>query len=313
MPFRNPQQPRPNQTFALLSGLGAAVVGGITWSTHHLLVAGAPGAVPDSGWPGVLCLLLPVADDLTLHVASYAFLLAIGAGLASSVRALVRQQQQTHALLKACLARRTRHDRTAQAVARRVGLGGRLDVVDLPTPVAFCYGYLRPRVIVSRGLVATLPRQQLAALLLHEREHVRQRDPLKVALGKLLAAGVFFVPALSALYRHYLVEKELAADSAVIRAQGSATSLAAALVVFLERGPAPPPAFSAGADEALEARLDSLLGGPIRFRPRIGRIPLLGSATTIALALLPLLLVTPLHEHLVQVSGELAAGCHYVL
>lgn len=303
--------PRPNRTFALLTTLSGALLGVALWSTHHLLLAGAPAVAAGGAWPGVACLLLPVADDLAAHVASYAFLLAIGAGLASGLRTLVRQHRQTRLLLRACLAAPSRRHRAAESVARRLGLRGRLDVVDVAAPLAFCYGYLRPRILVSRGLVAALPRRELAALLLHEREHLRQRDPLKVALGKLCASAVFFVPAVGALYRRYLVEKELAADNAAIAAQGSAASLAAALALFLERGAGPgAPALAAGADEALEARLDALLGDPVRLGPQLGHVPLLGSATIILLALLPLLVATPLQGHVTLTSHELVDGCH---
>ncbi len=302
----NPR-PRPDRTFALLSTLSAALVGLIAWATHHLLLAGAPAVAAGGAWPGVACLLLPLGNDLTTHAASYAFLLAIGAGFASSLRTLVRQHQQTQTLVRACLAHPSRYQRSATSVARHVGLAGRLDVVDVAAPLAFCYGYLHPRVLVSRGLVAALTRSELAALLLHEREHLRQHDPLKVAVGKLYASAVFFVPAVGALYRRYLVEKELAADNAAIAAQGSARSLATALALFLERGVGPgAPAFSAAADEALEARLDALLGDPVR----LGHIPLLRSAMIILLASLALVLAAPVQGRLTLTSHELVDGCH---
>ncbi|MBI4491654.1 MAG: M56 family metallopeptidase [Chloroflexi bacterium] len=299
----------PNRTFALLVVLSSGLIAVIGWSAHHLLLAGAPALANASAWPSASCLLLPLDGDYLPHLASYLFLLAIGAGTLVGLRALVQQQRQTQALLRACLAARSRRRRALDRLAWRLGLEGRLDLVDLAAPVAFCYGYLRPRILVSTGLLTLLPRPELDALLLHEREHLRQRDPLKVGLGKLLASAAFFVPALGALYRRYLVEKELAADQAAIRAQGGTTPLAAALVRLLDHGAFPNPVWSAGASEAIEARIDALLGDPVRLRLRVGRTPLLGSVAVALLAALPLL-ASPLLLEAAVSSQNVTAGCH---
>jgi Zn-dependent protease with chaperone function len=195
-------------------------------------------------------------------------------------------------------------------VATRLGLAGRLDLVDLAVPVAFCYGYLRPRVLVSTGLVELLPPRELEALLLHEREHLRQRDPLKVAAGKLLAASTFFVPLLTALYRRFLVEKELAADRAAIREQAGAASLSAALLRLLEQQAPGSPAFGAGSSDALEARLDALLGSPRRLAAPLGFRQLAASLIVALLAVLPLF-AWPLQVDAHEENRPLVADCHF--
>jgi hypothetical protein len=65
----------------------------------------------------------------------------------------------------------------------------------------------------------------------------------------------------------------------------------------------------ARADEALEARLDALLGDPVRLGPQLGHIPLLGSVTIAVLALLPLLVAPPM-ERMALTGHEIVAGCH---
>lgn len=309
---------QPNVTFALLVGLSAGVLGGLAWSTHHLLVAGAPGYAPGDAWPGAACLLLPLADDLAPHLASYLFLASLAAGVLAALRTLLRQDRQTRALLRLCLARRLSpgvgHTHLEQ-VARHIGLAGRLDVAQVAEPVAFCYGFLRPRIVVSWGLAETLPRRQLVALLLHEREHLRQRDPLKVALGRLCTSAAFFVPAAETLYRRFLVEKELAADRAAMAELGGPRELARALTSLLERSSilAPPTgldgAIVARGDEALEARIDALLGDPVPLGPRLGYQSLLSSASVLVVASLPLLLA-PLPGAERLADAGLFAGCH---
>jgi hypothetical protein len=58
-------------------------------------------------------------------------------------------------------------------------------VIDDERPQAFCAGLFRPQVYVSSGAVA---------LLDHEAHHARCRDPLRLAVGRVLAGGLFFVP-----------------------------------------------------------------------------------------------------------------------
>ncbi len=299
--------PRPNHTFALLTSLGLTLLAAIGWSAHHFLEAGAPALAEVGGVATVSCLLLPVAGDLAPHLGSYVFLAAIGAGTASGLRALARQHRQTRGLLQACHATGAGRHRGLARRAWRLGLSGRLDVVELAAPVAFCYGLLRPRILVSSGLADALAPGELDALLLHEREHLRQRDPLKVALGKLLVSAGFFVPALGAIYRRYLVEKELAADGAAIAAQGDAGALAGALVRLLEEGGAPAPALGASASDALEARIDALVGEPLSLGLQLGWRSAATSVVVLLLVALPL--VRP-PAPVSAVGSSSVASCH---
>ena len=255
------------------------------------------------------CLLVPEANDIAPHIASYGFLLAIFAGFGSAARAVVRQQMRTAALLRACRTDQALPHGSVNALGSSLGLAGRLDIVDSLAPLAFCYGYLRPRIVVSRGLVGLLSREEISALLIHEREHLRQRDPLKVAVGKLLTSSVFFVPVIGALYHRYLIEKELAADAAAIATQGSSVGLTSALAALLDNAAAPRPEGAVGGDEAIEARIDALLGDRVQLWPHLTQVPLLGSVAVILLAVLPLLLAAP--PAAPALSGQVPASmCH---
>ena len=85
------------------------------------------------------------------------------------------------------------------AAAHQAGIGSRLVVADLASPFALSYGALRPRVLASTGLVAVLSDTELAAVLAHEREHLRGRDPLKNVLARAIPARHFYLPALAGL------------------------------------------------------------------------------------------------------------------
>lgn len=138
---------------------------------------------------------------------------------------------------------------------------------------------------------------------------MRQRDPLKVALGQLCASAVFFVPVFGALYRRYLVEKELAADQAAIFEQGNSHSLAAALSVVLDYGVKLRSGLAVGSNEALEARIDALVGDPVQLAIRLDRAHVLWSAVAVLCVMLPPLLM-PAGGDAGIAGRAIVAGCH---
>jgi hypothetical protein len=124
------------------------------------------------------------------------------------------------------------------------------------TPQAFCAGYLRPAVYVSRRTVELLREDELDAVLAHEHHHLRVRDPLRFAAARILSQALFFVPLLRALGDRYGELAEITADDAAIRAShGREGPLASALLTF--EGSGLP--HTAGISNE---RVDSLLGRP---------------------------------------------------
>ena len=136
----------------------------------------------------------------------------------------------------------------------------RVGVIRDPRPQAFCAGYLRPAVYVSRRTVELLGAAELDAVLAHEHHHRRVRDPLRIACGRVLGEALFFVPVLRPLCDRYADVAELSADRAAVRASaGGEAPLASALLAFDEN--APP-----GTSGISPERVDSLLGQPTRWR-----------------------------------------------
>jgi hypothetical protein len=70
---------------------------------------------------------------------------------------------------------------------------------------------------------------ELRAVLLHERYHLRQRDPLRLVIARYFAAGLYVVPVVEELVEYYTIQKEVAADQAAVRAMGGVRELASAL------------------------------------------------------------------------------------
>lgn len=145
---------------------------------------------------------------------------------------------------------------------RLAGIGGRLVVLDADAPFALTYGALRPRVVVSTGLVRALTDAELGAVLAHEREHLRGRDPLKNILARAILARHFYLPSLTGLRDRFTAGRELSADRAAIAAHG-ATPLAGALLKVTE-GPAwamASPSAAMSSSALLEARIRQLETG----------------------------------------------------
>jgi Zn-dependent protease with chaperone function len=169
----------------------------------------------------------------------------IGASaIAISVRAVLRQR---------CAYRRfLAHVELVGRLGDRVGV----QVIADPRPQAFCAGYLRPTVYISQGALDLLGDDELEAVLAHEHHHLRVRDPLRFACGRILSQGLFFVPALRTLFRRYADLAELNADDAAVQASADARAALASALLALD---------GSGVGISPE-RVDSLLGHPVVWR-----------------------------------------------
>jgi hypothetical protein len=172
--------------------------------------------------------------------------------------------------------RATRRMTRSLPVIRRLAEQPSVLVVDTSAPVAFCAGWLRPRVYVSTGVLDRLSEPELRAVLAHEGQHGALRDPLRLAVGRVLAQALFFLPVLSALHSDYADAAELTADAAALVAlDGAGGALASAMLTLGATG-------SDGEIAISSRRVDALLGQRVDWqRPRL----LLGTAL-VTLALL---------------------------
>ncbi len=186
----------------------------------------------------------------------------LGVATALAVWSFRRQMLATRSLAARVRARSLPVPDDLSAAAARIGLEGRVDVLDDDEPFSFAYGLLRPRVVVSRGLLASARSEELLAVLEHEGYHVRQHDPLKVAVARSASSAYFFLPALRGLRGRYATASELAADRRAIREHGRG-ALAGALYTVV-RGPAwdeLSTAAAIGGPELLEVRVSQIESG----------------------------------------------------
>ncbi|ABS26010.1 M56 family metallopeptidase [Anaeromyxobacter sp. Fw109-5] len=102
--------------------------------------------------------------------------------------------------------------------------------LDRDLPVLFCTGVRRPALVVSRGTLARLDRDELRAALAHELAHVAGRDPLKSWILMGLRALMFWNPAFQVVSRALARDAEWLADERGAAACGDRVALASGLL-----------------------------------------------------------------------------------
>lgn len=156
--------------------------------------------------------------------------------------------------------------------------------------VALTHGLLRPRIVVSTGLLRRCSETELRAILEHEAEHVRRRDPLRTLVARV---GVGRWSRVSAV-AHFLFclkrDAELRADRAAIRVVGPQAVASAIASISHERTSRPIHLMAGGDSRILTARVDQLSGA----RPGGVELDSGGTAVTAAVltAMLALVVIT---------------------
>jgi Zn-dependent protease with chaperone function len=187
-------------------------------------------------------------------------------------------------------------------------------VVDTEDAVLALAGVIRPRVVVSRGVLQALLPHQLDAALEHERAHQFSRDNLKRFL-LLLAPGIYPLSrGFAAMDRAWARFTEWAADDRAAAGDSRRSlSLAEALVRVARMGPCSPASLfiscliEDGRD--LFIRVDRLLGleapaekAPRKMRALVAGISLVIAGLAVASMMRPATLysVHRLLEHLIR-------------
>ncbi len=179
------------------------------------------------------------------YVVVFALTLVIGARLGVAVLqvAIATRRRRAHHRMVVDLvgkSQKCRHHPTA-------GYG--LRILDVDQPLAYCLPGVRSRVVVSEGTLTALADNEFAAILSHERAHLRARHDLVLEMFTAVhAAFPRFVRSASALGAVRLLI-EMLADDAAVRTAGP-TPLARALVACAG-GHTPTGALAAGGPTTL--------------------------------------------------------------
>jgi Zn-dependent protease with chaperone function len=176
------------------------------------------------------------------YVVVFAVTLVIGARLVTAVLqvAIATRRRRAHHRMMVDLLDMSHESNPPHVCAKASGLR----ILDVQQPLAYCLPGVRSRVVVSEGTLKSLADSEVAAILTHERAHLRARHDLVLEMFTAVhAAFPRFVRSGNALDAVRLLV-EMLADDAAVRAAGP-TSLARALVACAS-GRAPRGALAAG-------------------------------------------------------------------
>ena len=167
----------------------------------------------------------------------------------------VRALWATSTTVRLAARQRRRQLQILDLVARR---DPELDVLvlDHPAPAAFCLAGRNRSVVVTSTALGLLSREELGAVLAHERAHLRGRHHLIVALSHGLVRAFPGVPLFA--WGHEQVRRlvELAADDHACRNHRRSCVASA---ILLMAGTVPPAAALALGSEATQLRLERLI------------------------------------------------------
>jgi Zn-dependent protease with chaperone function len=163
-------------------------------------------------------------------------------------------------------------------------------VVDYPSAAAYCLPGLRSQIVVSVGTLELLGRGELAAVLAHERAHLRERHDL--VLLPFIALLRAFPKSATCTDAHRAVALliEMLADDHALRAR-PARELVSALVRFGTAGTCPAPAGTLAAGEGEVAARVTRLMLPVRPLPTAAVLAICLAAALLVAAPITLLVI----------------------
>jgi Zn-dependent protease with chaperone function len=106
-------------------------------------------------------------------------------------------------------------------------------VVKDSLPSAWTLGLLKPRIVITSSLIELLSKDELEAVLLHEKYHGMHRHPIKKWILRRVGWIMVYIPILKALSNYYTIWIELLADRYAMNQMGDVKPLASALVKML--------------------------------------------------------------------------------
>ncbi|MCO6011031.1 M48 family metalloprotease [Actinoallomurus purpureus] len=244
--------------------VGSVILAGLTATTAATRAGSVPGrCYGPMRWP---CAPDTFSGAAALAATGAVAALAVAARVVGCLCAAYRTAARERRLLLDALALVGRTD-------ARLGV----TVVDHAAPAAYCVPGRHGRIVVTSGALAALDDARLAAVLAHERAHMRQLHHLALTSARGLARAFGPLPAFTTAQDQIAFLAELAADDAAAKRSGRLT-VAEALLALAEAAPAD--AMAAGGT-ATGARARRLITGS---RP-LGRTRILLGLTAAAAVL----------------------------
>jgi bla regulator protein blaR1 len=163
------------------------------------------------------------------------------------------------------------------------------------------YGTLRPVVLLPQRMLTLRPSAQLDVLV-HELRHVRRADWSGAVVEELVAALLWFHPAVAWLRARIRLTRELVVDAEVVARTGERRRYLETLLAFAQADGMPPPAAALFSPPHLESRVEALMKEDTMPRARTWAA-LAASAAVVALAGAAVVTAVPLRSRGAETSA----------
>ncbi len=116
-----------------------------------------------------------------------------------------------------------------QILIAKLGLIGKIKLINSKKPFAFCFGLHRPKIYVSSTLLKTMSTMELKGILLHEKYHLDNHDSLTLFIGRVTENLFPFFPIVSDLVNSFRIKREINADNTAATFLGNNAPIVSAL------------------------------------------------------------------------------------
>jgi|GEM_PF-1650531 len=107
-----------------------------------------------------------------------------------------------------------------ETLVKRLCLDGKVEVFTNNQPLAFCFGFAKPKIYLSTKMMSITSEKELHGVLVHEMHHLESKDNLTMMLAQIAESTFPFIPLISELVRNYRTEREISADQVATAAIG---------------------------------------------------------------------------------------------
>lgn len=199
---------------------------------------------------------------------------------------------------------------TLKETAEVMGLLHELVFVTEDSPLAFTFGFFKPRIVISEGLVEVLEPEELKAVLLHEKYHVLKKDSFKIFILRALFNKVFPLGLINRLMHSFSVTMELRADKYAQKSLGGEQQFLASALLKLIQFKTAPPQFAVGITSVLDARIEQCLNPKWLPQPILKRQDWVALGGYAAFLFAILYMAITYNQSLVSISCHPTYLCH---
>ncbi len=146
------------------------------------------------------------------------------------------------------------------------GLENKIFLIESKELFAFCYGFIRPKIFMSKSLFKRLNNKELKAVLKHEKYHLENKDSLTMLFAFLARPLFIFLPLMQDLTKYYKLKREISADKEANESYINGNVILGTIKKFLNESLQQPlVASSIYENSVLKLRVNSLLNKETKF------------------------------------------------